>query len=423
MKPTSARRVPAVALLIASCLLLAALPLQAMAADADRAEVKAAFDAGLAAYAAGDYAKAATDFERVVALDPMHHRARLELGRTYYAQGRLDEARKEFEAVLAYNPPETVQKNINIFLDRIERENKRFNLSLRLSAGVLYDDNVNIGPASDLISIRPTSFGGSTLDTLTVSPDSQPQESWGEFAEGAVYMQYDTGAKGDWLIMSGVDYYETWLDEHTDREVLYGDVYAGPARIRKDNIINLPVRYAHIDQGSDSLVDILGVAPAYVVAFRDDLLNSLGLTAEQRNYADFNERDSVYTELRDQVTLLYDNKNKSVTAAVGAFDENADSDVNSNSGVLASLSASIDLPWKSRLDVKGGYRGSWYDDPDPLAPEDRVDQEFQGLVQLTKQFTKDWGIGLLYQYTNRDSTFDLYQYERNFVNLHATFTM
>lgn len=423
MKPTSARRAPAMFLVIVSCLAVATLPLRAAAADADRADIKAAFDAGLAAYAKGDYAEAATAFERVVALDPMHHRARLELGRTYYAQGRLDEARKEFEAVLAYNPPETVQKNIDIFLDRIERENKRFNLSLRLSAGVLYDDNVNIGPASDLISIRPTSFGGSTLDTLVVSPDSQPQESWGEFAEGAVYMQYDAGAKGEWLIMSGVDYYETWLDESTDREVLYGDVYAGPARVRKDNLINMPVRYAHIDQGSDSLVDILGVAPVYVVALRDELINSLGVTAEQRNYADFDERDSVYAELRDQVTRLFDNKNKSVTAAIGAFGEDADSDVNSNVGLLASLAGSVDLPWKSRLSVKGGYRGSWYDDPDPLAPEDREDHEFQGLVQLSKQFTKDWGIGLLYQYTTRDSTFDLYEYDRNFVNLHVDFTM
>ncbi|MFH0909703.1 MAG: porin family protein [bacterium] len=423
MKSTSARRVPAVVLLVAACLVLAAMPLRVAAAEADRAEIKAAFDGGMAACAQGDYAKAAAEFERVLALDPMHHRARLELGRTYYAQGRLDEAQREFETVLSYNPPETVQKNIHIFLDRIEREGKRFNVSLRLSAGVLYDDNVNIGPSSDLINIRPTSFGGATLDALTVSPDSQPQDSWGEFVEGAVYMQYDAGAKGDWLLVSGADYYETWLDDHTDREVLYADVYAGPTRVRKDNVLNLPVRFAHIDQGSDSLVDILGVAPAYVVAVRDDLISSSGLTAEQRNYTDFDERDSVYTELREQVTRLYDNKNKSVAATIGVFYEDADSDVNSNVGLLAALAGSLDLPWKSRLDVRGGYRGSWYDDPDPIAPEDREDHELQGLVQLSRQISKDWGIGLLYQFTNRDSTFDLYEYERNFVNVHVNFTM
>ena len=423
MKSTFAHRVIPVTLLAVAFLTLAAAPLRAAAAEPDRAEVKAAFDSGLAAYAGGDYAKAAADFEHVLALDPMHHRARLELGRTYYAQGRLDEARKEFETVLSYNPPETVQKNIHIFLDRIERENKRFNLSLRVSAGVLYDDNVNIGPASDLINIRPTSFGGATLDSLVVSPESQPQDSWGEFAEGAVYLQYDYGDKGEWLLMSGADYYETWLEDYTDREVLYADVYAGPARLRKDNLVNLPVRFAHIDQGSDPLVDILGTAPAYVTAVRDDLINSAGLVAEYRDYSDFDERDSVYTELRDQLTRLFDNKNKSITAAIGAFYEDADSDVNSNDGLMASLGGSTDLPWKSRLDVRAAYRGSWYDEPDPLAPEDRVDHEFQGLAQLSKQFTKDWGIGLLYQYTNRDSTFDLYEYERNFVNLHVNFTM
>jgi hypothetical protein len=170
-------------------------------------------------------------------------------------------------------------------------------------------------------------------------------------------------------------------------------------------------------------VDLYGAVPAYSVALRDDLISSTAVTLEYRDYSEGDDRDSVYSEAREQVTRLFDNKKKSAIGSIGLFCEQADDDVFSNFGVNASLGGSISLPWKSLLDVKGSYRGSWYDEREVLAPDDRVDHEYQALVQLSKQINKHWGVGLLYQYTNRDSNFDLYSYERNFVNLHVSYSM
>jgi tetratricopeptide (TPR) repeat protein len=390
------------------------------ATPVDRAAIKASFDEGSAALAAGHYEVAAGHFERVLQLDPAHDRARLDLGRAYYALGRHDEAREAFSTVLTHNPPDTVKANIQLFLDRIEQESRRFTVNFRLSAGVLYDDNVNVGPASDLIRIRPTSFGGVTIDTLSVAPDTQPKESWGLFGEASVYGQYDAGAKGDWFLTGGADYYQTFLDQHTDREVLYGDVFAGMARLSSKRLLNLPARVAHIEQGSDDLVDIYGIAPSYNVACGNEMLCSTALIGEYRDYARVDERDSFYTEARQQVTRLFSNRSKSITAALGGFYEDADSDVNSNVGLLAHLGGSISLPWKMRFDVRGGYRGSWYDEQEALAPDDREDTEWQAYSQLSKQFDENWSMALQYQYTTRESNFDLYDYDRNFVALRAT---
>jgi tetratricopeptide (TPR) repeat protein len=368
---------------------------------------------------AGNYAAAAGQFEQVLKLDPGHDRARLELGRSYYSLGRFEEAREAFLTVLRHNPPDTVKINVQLFLDRIALETRKFDYNLRIAVGVFYDDNVNIGPASDLIRIRPTSFGGVTLDTLTVAEETQPAESWGLSGEASAYAQYDAGARGGWYAMGGVDYYQTWLEDFTDREIFYGDIFAGAVHMSPKTIVNVPLRYAHIDQGHEELVDIAGVAPSYNAACSSDTLCSLGGVAEMRDYADFDDRDSFYGELRGQTTRLFDQRSKSITAAIGAFYEDADNDVNSNSGAVGSLGGSVSLPLNIRIDVKGSYRASWYDEREPLAPETRDDDEWQGLAQVSRAINEHWTLSLMYQYTTRDSSFDLYDYDRNFTTLRA----
>lgn len=101
---------------------------------------------GLAAIAEGDYNSASFSFERILILQPDHHRARLEFARSQYFLGNFTNAKYHFDEVLANNPPETVRKNVRKFLEAIENarsvaEPHRFRLLLALSGG--YDSNIN----------------------------------------------------------------------------------------------------------------------------------------------------------------------------------------------------------------------------------------------------------------------------------------
>lgn len=60
---------------------------------------------GLAALESSEPAVATLAFERVLALEPNHGAARLDMGRAYFALGDMARARREFDFALALNPP------------------------------------------------------------------------------------------------------------------------------------------------------------------------------------------------------------------------------------------------------------------------------------------------------------------------------
>ena len=60
---------------------------------------------GLAALESSESGVATLAFERVLALEPNHGAARLDMGRAYFALGDMARARREFDFALALNPP------------------------------------------------------------------------------------------------------------------------------------------------------------------------------------------------------------------------------------------------------------------------------------------------------------------------------
>ncbi|BCO33226.1 hypothetical protein TspCOW1_33290 [Thiohalobacter sp. COW1] len=124
---------------------------------------------GLAAVRSGHPEHAVFAFERVVALEPGNHRARVELARAHYLAGNLNLASAEFERVLAINPPQRVRDNVHTFLDAIERRqaslSTRVTGYLELRAGT--DSNVNSATSDDTLEIPALgtfTLNGASLD-------------------------------------------------------------------------------------------------------------------------------------------------------------------------------------------------------------------------------------------------------------------
>ncbi|WP_125182015.1 tetratricopeptide repeat protein [Thiohalobacter thiocyanaticus] len=124
---------------------------------------------GLAAVRSGHPEHAVFAFERVVALEPRNHRARVELARAHYLAGNFTVARTEFERVLAIDPPQRVRENVRTFLDAIERRegslSTRITGYLELRAGA--DSNVNSATSDDTLEIPALgtfTLNGASLD-------------------------------------------------------------------------------------------------------------------------------------------------------------------------------------------------------------------------------------------------------------------
>jgi len=110
---------------------------------------------GLAALNSGQTGKASVILERVLAVDPFHAAARVDLGRAYFQLGDFERARAELERAQALNPPPSALATISRYLGEIETLSNQpaTRLSGFLEAGGGYNNNVNNSNTQSQITV------------------------------------------------------------------------------------------------------------------------------------------------------------------------------------------------------------------------------------------------------------------------------
>jgi len=114
---------------------------------------------GLAALESGHPARATLAFERVLAVDPNHAGARLDMARAYYALGDYQRARAELDVVRRMHPPLAARLTIERYLAAIDNRlhGPKVKASGYLEGTLGYDSNVNAATA--LTSVFVPLFG------------------------------------------------------------------------------------------------------------------------------------------------------------------------------------------------------------------------------------------------------------------------
>jgi len=103
---------------------------------------------GVAAIEAGYPDRATLALERVLAVNPNHAAARLDMGRAYFALGDYDRARVELKDLLSYDPPPAARDAIERYLAAIDVRTRRAGVprvSGYVEASLGYDSNINAG--------------------------------------------------------------------------------------------------------------------------------------------------------------------------------------------------------------------------------------------------------------------------------------
>ncbi|HJS37680.1 MAG TPA: tetratricopeptide repeat protein [Burkholderiales bacterium] len=93
--------------------------------DTHIGEIKFDYVLGRAALFAGRPDRATIAFERVLALDPGHAGARIDMGRAYLALGNLAQAEVAFQALLDMDPPPALRAQLLIYLGEARADRKR----------------------------------------------------------------------------------------------------------------------------------------------------------------------------------------------------------------------------------------------------------------------------------------------------------
>lgn len=377
------------------------------------------FAFGIVNLSQGDYARAALSFQRVLMLNPNHQRARVELAVTDYIQGYSELARAEFEDVLKSDPEPAVRAAIQTYLDAIRDSTRRWRMQGRVDVGGFYDDNVNVGPDSDTVSISPIVFGATVFDRLQVAETTRPASDAGVFAALSLMNNYDFGDTAGWQALGDLVFYENWLKDEHDDESRFGEVSAGIQHDTPRRTLRLPATVDFVGYGGERLCLTYGATPSYRVRSgrNGQWAFDTSARAEYRDWNELDERDGWYVDATEFVRRYFGSSGHSVGAGVTVIRDMPDADVYTYTGCALAAEGLLRLPLASTLALRARYRFADYDEREVLAPETREDNQWLLGASLSRMWNATVGSVLSYQYTTQDSTYDLYEYNRNVATL------
>ena len=129
---------------------------------------------GLAALDSGKPDKATLAFERVLAINPNHAGARLDMARAYYALGSHAQAKAEFETLLKQNPPPAARDTIHKYLAAIEASGRsKTELTGYFATGFGHDSNIT-SVTTDFAPAALATYGVAYLPTGNALTYSSP---------------------------------------------------------------------------------------------------------------------------------------------------------------------------------------------------------------------------------------------------------
>lgn len=179
---------------------------------------------GVAALDSGRNDDAIIAFERVLALNPAHAGAQMDLGRAYFALGSYDLAEAAFRKLREQNPPPAAQQAITQYLDTIQSRRKEtrpgWSGFAELSLG--YDSNLTGVPAD---------FGAASLQAfnIAVDPTGNSIKRSEPYFEAQASLEYTYPLSRGWSLFAGGGARSRTYHRESDFNVLAGDLRFGGA--------------------------------------------------------------------------------------------------------------------------------------------------------------------------------------------------
>ncbi len=386
---------------------------------------KTLFALGMARMSLGRHRQAAAAFREVTKMNPGNGRAFAELGACLARQGKTGAARKAYMKALESNPSPAVEAKLKQLVARPAgrlQGIKARRWTVRGNANITWydDDNVNVGPDSDVVDIAPITVGTEQITTLEVAESSQPKHAQGLMWSLALSTIHDSGVRGEWLNACDISYFQNRIPDATEHESLFYQVAAGPRKLTRRYALNLPVKLGHISTGGEPLLNIYGVSPSYT---RPVWGGKAQLTAradiEYRDYEDEVSEDSEYVLVEGGATRFMGQGGHSAGITVSVFRDS--SEAAGHTGATLLLGGTRTFPFNVQAYGSVRYTYVDYSSENVLAPEERKDSQYQLTAGVRGHIAGKWGYNAGYQYTDNESTFDLHDYDRGLATI-GTFT-
>ena len=391
----------------------------------DSAELEAQFQEGMDALEDQRLKSAIRAFSNILDTEPELHRAKLELALAYYRSLRYEDAKKLAQEVLddPTTPPE-VRVTILAFLAQVERDAEQYgrkhDYASFLTAGIMYDSNVNVGPTN--ANIRVGDVG------LRLTPGSTSQSDNAYVLNGGVDHLYQSGKRvelgertGTLLWQSGGSIYWRRYHEENDFDLLVASLNTGPALLMlRQWRASLQLRSDYLTIGSEALGWFHTANPSVTWQFANGELNwDFNYTRRfyHRNIDDGREGD--YLDTGVTVGRYLKNRQIAATAGLRAIKFFADDDQFGYWGGQLNAGYSADTWPNGSFYARARGAAYSYEGDDPLFQKDRTDLEYRLTAGVTHEYKgeedllKNWVVNAFWERTHNDSNIgDLYTYTR-----------
>ncbi len=296
-----------------------------------------------------------------------------------------------------------------------KKKNQRLQVSGKLRAGMLYDSNVNTGPASNEISLGRRDFALS---------DAKAQESFGAYVGGSVDLAYRLSPESSWwLVGSGntllrynahQDLYDLGL---SSSEWLRGT--AGVRYLTDSVLWEIRAEAEVFDYGFEQNVVALGPESTLVYALSPKVHLITKANISGRMYSNNEGYNGWYGSAGQYVRFFFGGKGTHVTLGGRYMGAAADQARYSYDGFEASLKFSFMLPYYDiSIAPFISYGGEYFHAPATTHEDEfRRDYRLATGLSVTIPIHDAWSVELGYQYVKNTSTSELYEYDQHVTNL------
>ncbi|MBT3381464.1 MAG: DUF560 domain-containing protein [Lentisphaerae bacterium] len=369
----------------------------------DPGSVDVNFLLGMAQAAAGNHEAATMAFDRVLIMDPNLPRVELELAKSYFALRLLDVAEGHFRHVLEGSPPKQVKENVELFLDKIQKERKRHVLAGSLAVSGVVDSNARVSPGGDV------ALPGLD-DTITIPIE---RDAYTTLSLAVSHELRVKPRRRSW--MTGFSNYNARYDTESDLDLNYFGLQSGPRFQFGDTRLDLRGVGTFVRKDYHDYLRGLGVSGMATKRLTDRLWLSLVLRMEDRKYYQTPQNNGFALTSAVMPTVIWGKT--MVASSIGYSVTNADESSESFDKLSAGLRFSRKLPFR----VSGflGYRfdHALYDARGSFSTSRRDDDVHQLTVGLYRRLSAHIGASLTHSYTRAYSNADIYDYDRNVTSL------
>jgi tetratricopeptide (TPR) repeat protein len=199
----------------------------------------------IAALESGRAARATFILERIVAVNPGHMAARLEMGRAYFELNDFERAQREFLLLLKSSPPPDTRAVVQSYLGRMGEGAKGGQDGLSGYVEVIAGRDTNVGAAAAQSSIFIPALNTNFF------PDPLFQRRPDDFTGLGAGLEYAKALDGRFSVIAGADYRQRWHADTVQFDSRAVDAYVS-LRHRVDEDDRLDFSIHHNDYELDN---------------------------------------------------------------------------------------------------------------------------------------------------------------------------